>query len=215
MAIITVADLAAYFGRASFEPDNETLLEEKIIPAMQKLLERKCVRTFEAAEDTIRKLNAVKHVGTGDYYHTYASITNAYERDRMRRTLYLDTDLCAITEITNGDGVVITSDQYTTDPVNETPYHAIVLKPSAGVYWTYEDDPEDAISIEGRWAYSVTPPEDIVLTCLRWSKYLYRQRDNDKPAADQPQMSNDGVWIMPTSIPKDILEYIQPLIRRM
>lgn len=197
MAYLTTSEVAAYLGRASFKADDTTLLQDVILPAVQDLVDRFCHRTFEAAADSARAFDAVD------------------DTDEARRALFLDTDLCAITSVVNGDGETIPSSAYTTRPVSAIPYHALVLKASAGYAWTYTDDPEGAITITGRWAYSTTPPEAVKIACLRFAKHLYRQRDNDATGeSDQPRMSESGVWIMPTKIPADVKAYLTPLVKR-
>lgn len=68
-------------------------------------------------------------------------------------TLTLDSDLLAATTITNGDTTTVSATSYVTEPRNETPYQVLRLKASAGLTWTYQDDPENAISIAGVWGY--------------------------------------------------------------
>lgn len=197
MAYLTVEEVAAYLGRANFKAGDEALLQDVILPGVQDLVDQFCHRTFEAAADSTRAFHALDDTGED------------------RRTLFLDADLCAITAVVNGDGETIPSSAYTTLPANETPYHALVLKASAGYAWTYDDDPEGAISITGRWAYSTTPPPKVKIACLRFVKHLYRQRDNDATGeSDQPRMSESGVWIMPTKIPADVKAYLTPLVKR-
>lgn len=69
--------------------------------------------------------------------------------------LRLDADLLEATTVTNGDTVVVTSAQYTTSPLNDTPYWAIRLKPSASISWTSSVDGDyvGALSIAGVWGY--------------------------------------------------------------
>lgn len=211
--IITATELAEYMGRSSFPEADTALLNDRILPSMQSLIEQFCQDTFEVSVDSIRRLHAIENVGYGDGSYTMPRDANWQEHSEILRTLWLDKHLCQITTITNGDGVVVTAGQYTTIPRNETPWYGIRLKASSGVAWTYEDDPEDAIAINGRWGYSITPPAVIKMAALRWAKHLYRQRDTDKAGEENPKMSNDGVWIFPTTIPKDIVEYLKPLRR--
>ena len=134
------------------------------------------------------------------------------QQDVAGRTLYLDADLCAITSITNGDGAAITALQVVSEPRNHAPYYALTLKASAGLAWTYETDPEDAISVIGRWAYSTTPPADIEQACVRLAAWLYRQKDSSSDL-DRPMVSMDGATLLPAQIPADVQRMLQPYVR--
>lgn len=74
-------------------------------------------------------------------------------QDVAGRTLTFDTDLLAVTTLTNGDSNTIASNLYVFEPRNQTPRYALTLKVSSGVYWTYNTDPENAISILAVWGY--------------------------------------------------------------
>ncbi len=110
-------------------------------------------------------------------------------------------DLCSITSITNGDGVVVSASDYVTNPRYKTPYHEIRLKRFSGVVWTFADDPEGAIAISGKWSYSATCPADIARAALRLVVYLYRGRDNAN--ADQAVQTDQGI-ILPAKMPADV-----------
>lgn len=71
----------------------------------------------------------------------------------------------------------MSASEYTTEPRNDTPYHALKLLTSSGKSWTYTNDPEDAITITGKWAYSESAPEDIVYACKRLATLFYREKD--------------------------------------
>ena len=103
-----------------------------LITAAQAAIDLHFLRTFEASANTTRHFDA--------------------SRDVSGRRLNLDRDLCAVNSVTNGDGTTVTTAQYTLLPRNDTPYYAIQLLSSAGISWTYEDDPEGAIAISGKWA---------------------------------------------------------------
>jgi hypothetical protein len=80
------------------------------------------------------------------------------------------------------------------------------------VSWTYDDAPEDAISIEGRWGYSVTPPADVVQATVRLVAWMYRQRDTGVDA-DRPAVNEQGVMVFPASMPRDVAEMLRPYRR--
>lgn len=190
---ITLQEIKAYVGDWSSTAD-DTLVENVLIPNVCALIDSYTHRAFEAAADSSRALHAVADTD-GD-------------------TLYLNRDLCAITSVTNGDGVLVAAADYAPLPYNEPPYYALKLLASATSGWTYTDEPAGAIVIVGRWAYSISPPLVVKQAALRWCKHLYRQRDNEQSGADEPRMSNDGVWIMPQAMPKDVAGMLSPLVRR-
>lgn len=188
MAYTTTVLLKTYLGATT---DNDDTLLGALIDRAQSIIDRYCVRTFEASANTERTFDAIKDVSGA--------------------MLWIDEDLCSINSITNGDGTTVTSSQYTTQPRNETPYYAIKLLASASVAWTYTTDPEDAITISGKWAYSESAPADVVQATLRLAAYLYRQRDN---AADLDRAVIAGnATILPTSLPSDLKMILAPYRR--
>jgi hypothetical protein len=182
MAYTTNTAVKAY---ANITGTGDDTLLTTLIARAQKQIDMYCGRTFEAS-DTIRYFNA---------------LTQTHEN---RRILYLDTDLAATpTTITNGDGAVIATG-YTVRDKNTPPYYAIELLPSSGNVWTYTDDPEDAIAITGKWAYSASAPDDIVQACIELTVWMYRRRDTFVDF-ERPQMSPDGMVFVPTSMPKGVM----------
>lgn len=191
MAYTNTTDVKAYAG---VDGSGDDAVIGDLIAQAQAIIERACRgRVFEASADTTRKFHAVEDVDGP--------------------VLHLDADLCQITSITNGDGTAVTSAQYTTLPANLTPWYAIRLKDSSGVAWTYTDDPDEAISITGRWAWSVTAPADVEFATLRLAAFLYRQRDTSGGDNDRPIMSNSGAILLPSQLPKDVQDLMRPYWR--
>lgn len=114
-------------------------------------------RVFECSEDTTRYFDCAPPDVRGD-------------------TLYLDEDLCDIEEITNGDSDVLTATQYVTVPRNDTPYNAIQLRSDSGLAWTYSTHWENAITVEGHWAYSDSAPQRVVDAVRTLAKYYFDSR---------------------------------------
>jgi len=193
MAYIDAATLKRYLGIGVSTDD--TLLGECITRA-QAMIDAHTGRTFEAAAASTR------------YFDAEADLVDAY-------TLHLDYDLCSITTVTNGDGVVVAASEYVTKPRNVTPYYEIHIKASANKYWTYEDDPENAIAVNGKWAYSASAPADIVQAAVRLAAYLYRQKDNMGGDQDRPVIVGDGVTLLPARIPADVRDILSPYVRRV
>lgn len=189
MAYTTAANVKTYAGIGVSTHD--TLLGV-LIPQAQAAIDRHCNRTFEASADTTRYFDALRDVSP-DY-----------------RTLHLDTDLCAITSVTNGDSTTVTSSQYVTEPRNITPYYALRLKDSATISWTYADTPENAIAIVGKFAYSTSAPADIVLACNRLVLYWFRMREGD---GDRTMVNAAGMLVLPAQLPRDVIDLLKPYRR--
>jgi hypothetical protein len=185
MAYCAASDVKTYLGITGSGDD--TLIAALCVRA-QALVDRYCNRTFEAASNTNRTFDAV--------------------RDVSGRVLYLDEDLASINTITNGDATSVTSGQYVTEPRQTTPYHALRLLASANIAWTYTTDPENAITISGKWAYSTAAPADIVHAAIRWAAYLYRQKDAS--TYDVTAAPDLGVITVPQGIPADIEKMLAP-----
>ena len=190
MAYCGVEELKEYLGieSATDEPMLLTLLA-----AAQRTIDSYCARTFEATADTVRTFDS--------------------QRDVDGYTLAVDSDLCAITSIVNGDGTTISNSHYVTEPRNETPYYAIRLKASAGKVWTstVSGDSENAITITGKWAYSTSAPSDIAHVCKRLAAYIYRQKDNAGDL-DRAVIAGNST-ILPAQIPSDIRLMLTPYKR--
>lgn len=154
---VEVNNLKDYLGITT--NDDDALLY-RLLGRAQTIFDGRTRRTFEAASDSTRYFDAAVDV--------------------QSQVLTLDADLCSITTITNGDGSVIASSKYVTEPRNSAPYYAIRLLTSSGMYWERlpSGDSENAIAITGRWAYSVTAPADVVDAVIDIATVLYRKKDN-------------------------------------
>lgn len=193
------SDVKAYLKIPDSEIEDDTLIGDLATRA-QAIIEKKLSRVFEAASDTARKFDAKADTELDEY-------------GARRDLVFYQEDLCSITSIVNGDGMSIASTKYVTLPRNVTPYFGIRLKASSGYVWEYEDDPEDAITIAGKWAYSTSAPEDIVHATIRLAAYLYKQKDTQQ-VFEQVLTSPGGVLRMPSKLPSDVLELLEPY-RRM
>jgi hypothetical protein len=110
--------------------------------------------------------------------------------------------------------VVIPAGQIVTEPRNEPPYWAIRIKANHGAGWTYADTPENAISVMGRWAYSVTPPADVVMATVDLTAYLYRRRGVEGASLDRVVISPSGVTMAPPGFPQSVLSVVTRYQRR-
>lgn len=192
MAYATIAQVKAYLGINSSTTTEDDLLTD-LVERVQAFIDRYTGRVFEAAADTTRKFDAKR------------------DTSENRMLLSLDHDLVSVTTITNGDATSVTSGQYVLLPANETPKFAIRMKSSANKYWTYGDDPEEAITIVGRWAYSLTAPSDIEMATIRLVSYIYRQKDN-AGEFDRTILAGNST-LLPTQIPRDVLQYLDPYVK--
>lgn len=193
MAYTDAATVKATLG---IEDAHDDALLTALIARAQGIIDSYCNRTFEAASDSTRYFDAERCIS------------------HDRRTLFLDADLCQITAVINGDGVTISSDQYVTIPRNETPWYEIRLKWGADSYWTWDDDPEDAISVTGRWAYSVTAPVAIQHACIRLATWLYRQTDTGGGSEPgQSRLTAEGIVVVPSALPEDVTSILNPFRR--
>jgi hypothetical protein len=191
MAYTVLADVKEYLSIPTGTTSDDDLITD-LIGRAQAYIDSYTGYTFEAAEDSDRTFDAV------------ADVDGAM--------LHFDTMIAAITTVTNGDSVEVTSGQYTTEPRNVTPYYAIRLLSSSGVSWTYSTDPEDAITVTGKWAWSTTAPSDIVQACVRLVAFMYRQKDTSADV-DRPLLTGDGNVIMPSALPTDVKALLSPYRR--
>jgi hypothetical protein len=165
---------------------SDDLLLDRLLTAASAAIDTHCGRRFATDEDTTR------------YFDALADVDGS--------TLYLDHDLAAITSITNGNGQAVASSAYTTQPRNETPWFAIVLKGSSGLSWTYTDDPEGAIAVTGRWAYAPETPGDIEQACIRLVGYWYHLKDSQ--VFDVTAQPETGQVIVPKGMPADVKQLL-------
>lgn len=208
MAYITVTEFKDY---KKIEFDNDDALISTFIDRAQAFIEDRYYgtgRKFEASADTTRYFDAVADVGDGDSRYNDGEFRIISGRGKKDRTLFLDEDLCQITSITNGDGVLVASTEYVTEPRNLTPFRRITLKSGSDVRWTWETSHENAIAIVGRWAYSITPGNDVKEIMCRLVNTLYERRNNVDGNTDRPLMTEAGFILMPAELPKDIARWI-------
>jgi hypothetical protein len=191
MAYTTVSALKTYLGVVG---NTDDALLTALIARAQAIVDAYCGRTFEAAQDSTRKLDAKLSVSPD------------------KRTLYVERDLCAITSITNGDGVSVAASEYVTEPRWETPFYGVTLKRESDIRWTWDNTPEDAITVVGRWAYSATAPADIVQATERLAAYLYRQKDNMSDL-DRAVAVSSNMTVLPQSLPRDVQLILAPYRR--
>jgi hypothetical protein len=176
--------LKRYLGISTTTDD--VLLYEEIVRA-QAVIDAHYGYAFEVSSNTSRTFDAVRDV------------------DGVR--LLLDKPLASINSVTNGDGTTVTSSQYVTEPRNNTPFWAIVIRSDASISWTYSSYPENAITVSGKWAWSTVPSYDIVQATVRLAAFFYRQKDN---LLDMDRTIIAGTTtILPAAIPADVMALLR------
>ena len=196
MAYCTLDDLKTELTLQEIDTD-DVILGSKIVSA-QPAIDTHCRRTFESFTDETRYLDSVEDVDGATLYITAAG------------------ELAAITSVTNGDDTVLAGTDYVTEPRTGTPVYGLRLLASSGVSWVRKDngDHENAIAIVGKWAYSVTAPDDITQACLRLATWFYRQKDTTADA-DRPLLAGDGAMVMPSAMPNDVFRLLKPYVREL
>jgi len=191
-ASVTVSDLKAYLGVTGAADDD---LLTSLIARAEKAIEVYCGRLFTCAADTT-------------HYFTVGEDT---EGD----CIWFDADLCAVTTVTSdADGTPVTlvkDTDFVTQPRNTTPWYGFKILSSTSKFWDYTSDPETGITITGRWAYSTTPPQDIIHATTRLAAFYYRQKDAQ--VFDTTAVPDAGVIMVPQGIPKDVQLMLQPYRR--
>lgn len=192
MAYVTASLVRAYLDGTSTADD---ALISSLIDRAQSLIESYVGFSFLVESDTTRYLDA--------------------DADTDGLTLIFDQWCASITTVTNGDGTEITSDYYVTLPRNDGPYYGIKLLSSSGYTWELDSnsDSENAISVEGRWGWSTTVPNDIVHVTIRLVSWMYHQRKNQQET--DRTIITDGAVITPANMPRDIIAVLDQYKRRV
>ncbi len=177
------------------DSDTDNLIIGQLATRATALIDAFTDRTFSATADSTRFFDA--------------------EKDIDGLQLLFDEDLIQITSVTNGStsgGETVSGGKYVTLPQNVTPYYGIELLASKDITWEWTTDPQKAISIVGRWAYSLEPPEDIIHVATRLVMWLYRQQVSQEDT-DRPLIMSDGTTVMPSALPRDIQMALMPYKR--
>lgn len=192
MAYCTAAEIREYAGIGS---DADDVLLGNLADRATALMDGYCRRALIASADTTR-------------YFTVG-------RDTEGTRLWFGEVCAAVTTVTNGDSVEVSSSEYALIDRNKPPYIGIKILGSAGKAWTYTNDPEDAISVLGAWAWFDVgaTPDDIKHTAIRLATWLYRQKDSSSDT-DRPLLTDAGVTILPSQIPSDVKSALQQYVKR-
>ena len=163
----------------------------------QKIVESYTQRVFDGSGTSARYFDAV--VDVDDH------------------TLLFDEDVYSIVSVKNradsATPVTIGTSGYVTLPTNRKPYYGIRLLTSGNNEWDYEEDPERGILVTASWRYSESAPADIVHATTRLAAFLYRQKDSSADL-DRPLLTGEGVTILPSQIPHDVRQILEPYRKR-
>lgn len=165
-------------------------------------------------EGCIQRAQTAIETFTRRVFETGDDATRYYGREAVDgQYLWLDADLYSLTSIANGDSdaTAISTDDITLFPMNEgPPYNCLRLDESSASVWEQQTD--YWIGVTGAWAFSDTPPADIVLATLEWAKYLYRAKDTGQ--FEIVAVPGGGVISVPKGLPQLVLDIIHPYLRR-
>lgn len=192
MAYATLAQLKAYIGAQKTTDDG---LLGDLLERATKVIENRLGFGFAASSDTIKTFDAVADVDRVDgsilHFRTWLAAAPT--------TVKTDAD---------GSPITIPSNAYILlDRTVGPPYWGLKIKGSADYVWEWTNDPEMGITVEGKWGWSVTPPEDIVHATVRLAGFMYRQKETGAEA-DRAAVLSDGVMLLPAEIPKDVLAIV-------
>ena len=182
----TLDSLKAYLG---VEASADDALLGDLIGRASAAENALCNRTFSAGVDSTRSFDA--------------------RLDVDGRTLWLDADLCALTGVVNGDDTAIASGDLLLWPRSGPPWSEIRLLRGSAAAWTYDESPENAIRVTGRWAYSAEPPADIVQATTRLAAWFYRQKD----VGYEPARPTFAGVAYTADLPADVLSLLAPYRR--
>lgn len=146
------------------------------------------------------------------FYGTTATRYFDAVQDVDNRTLYLDEDLQSVTSLVNGDSDTLSASTYVLQPPNESPKYAIRLKSSSGKSWTWQTDPENAVSVTGVWGYvsGTVPPEEIKRACIRLVAWRYKQKS---APFETTGLADLGQVVVPSAMPVDVARMLKPYVR--
>jgi hypothetical protein len=185
MALVLLADFKTHYPGVG---DTENDAINTCLADAESYIKRKTGRVFEdPGADATRYFDAVDDV------------------DANLLILFLDRDLESVTSITNGDGETVTADQYKLWPT-DPPHSEIRLLTAASVNWTYEDDPDEAIAVAGRWWCSNTEAVAGATKAVRdLAKHYFTSRRAEREVIHTPV----GTIIRhPDDVPQSVKEFI-------
>jgi hypothetical protein len=140
----------------------------------------------------------------------YASTQTRYYDVPLDTTglLMFDVDFMSVTDVINGDGDSISSDDYILQPVNGTPYYGIIpIVPS--LYWKPDGNGNTlgVVSVTGSCGGASTTPADITEACLLITKAAYNRRSGENMTSTSI-ITQGGIVITPEDVPAKAMDII-------
>lgn len=200
MAYVSLADMLGYLNvQTTPSPAQQALLQSDLAAA-QTEIERYCHRRFEAPADQTRSYDATDlQEERRRYGHQFSWDTVPFHVNQQ--VLVVHDDLLSITTLTNGDGTVIPSGGYVLLPRNAPaqgePYAKLAL--TSAYAWQLGQD--QVLQITGRFAWSLTAPDAIVVATKMLAAYYWHQRDAQ--TSDVIQLP-DGSIQVPKGFPANV-----------
>lgn len=184
MAYAELSELRSYLG---VESNDDDALLQGFLATAQALIDKHTGRTFEAPTDESRTFD---------------------ENDVAGDMLLFGADLCSVTAVVEDGSTLSRNDDYMTRPRIDADAPFWGLRRMDSEDWTIDGD----IVVTGRWAYSITAPDDIRHATVRLAAYLYRQKDNAAGDLDRTVIVG-GTTILPAVFPGDIDRMLRPYRR--
>lgn len=98
-------------------------------------------------------------------------------------TLWFLEDVLDVDRIINGDGSVITRDQFRLLPVNGSPKYAAQILTGSNITWllSNQNNWQSAIHVHGTIGYNATnnEPGDVRFAVTKLASWMYQTRDNN------------------------------------
>lgn len=185
MTYCTLAQVREYGKFRTSETDSNTLITN-LIGRVQASFESQTGRIFASGADS-------------------TVVVPEALLDRDGRDLLIYADLCQLTSVAIGG-----------DVLSGSAYHLLTWGGarlwSAGnrvdVIRLKELDWSGDVTIVGRWAYSITPPLDVVQACIEWTFHEYK-RATSLTTNGAPTTTLDGKLVMPNAMPASVRDVIE------
>jgi len=171
-------------------------------------------------EDILQRASRAVDTYCGTWFYADTQ-TRTYDLPRGRE-LELDAPLLAVTTLTNGDGVAITSTEYNLLPKNGPHYWFIKLKSSSTTLWqpSTNGDTESVVTVAGSWGYvnrTATTPASVKAilnttdACLAIALAAYKKRYGIG-VEGVATVTGAGVVITPRGIPTEAKQLLTPYV---
>lgn len=186
---------AAYPTKVNFKTwvgisgaSDDTLLDW-LADGAAAFVERYCGRSFvDAAAQTVKVLPE------------YPNLLGKYKRTLLIKS----DDIVSITTVVNGDGVTVSSDDYTLHPLDGPPYYRIELHADSGLRWWRGSDGAGVVTLTCTTGFAENVPDDIFLAILKLMSHEYRARSSGGRGMVQTA-TRAGLIIEPGKVPPDII----------